>query len=319
VKRSFLFATANPGNVGHVWVKRKFVKPPPEDVDESSEEEPGPYKVWMARRGESMPEDLPLQSRVYVPALPSDNPKLDKAYLANLYSNKDSKFIAAMIHGDWDALDQIDGALWSLSDLEFGRVSVAWWAERSKVHVWKRVLAIDPSLGLAQGDSFGICLASLGVDGYGYVEHTQEFKGVARRTILEAIIKFYWDFGCSELVIEHNHGGVWLVEAVLALDQRVTCVVVNAADGKRARAEPVANLFQLNESTGVRNARMVGFHEDCEKELTTTILDPKVLKEKSPNLLDALVWALWRLMLSKSAPIVDASDRFEDTRGRGRR
>jgi phage terminase large subunit-like protein len=68
-----------------------------------------------------------------------------------------------------------------------------------------------------------------------------------------------------------------------------------ASDGKRTRAKPVASLFGHDPDHPLPyRARLVGFHEELEEELTTTVFDGT---ELSPNRLDALVWAFSYLLL----------------------
>ncbi len=85
--RPQVFATTNPGGIGHVWVKERFVDPAP----------PGtPFKDAISRR-----------TRIFIPAKVDDNPALMKAdpdYVHTLEALKatDEELWKAWRLGDWD-------------------------------------------------------------------------------------------------------------------------------------------------------------------------------------------------------------------------
>jgi phage terminase large subunit-like protein len=69
--------------------------------------------------------------------------------------------------------------------------------------------------------------------------------------------------------------------------------LVHAARGKRARAEPVSALYEQHK------AHHVGTHPKLEDEMTTWAA---MSGEKSPNRIDALVWAITELVFENVAP-----------------
>ena len=318
--RPHAIATTNPGGRGHRWVKRRWVKPDPKDLEDENVR-PGPYKVWRPKARENQDPDK-VNSRVYIPATHEDNPALlekDPGYLARLEANSNRGLREAMKSGDWDAIDQIIGALWRGDEIDLGRVSPTWFGQ--KVTTLRRVVAVDPSDGIddndpnaQKGDAFGVCVASKGMDGVGYVEMSDEWYASTRK-MAEKSIDLYKDVGADALVIERNHGGKWMIEVFRSVDPYVNIIEVWASDNKRTRAEPVSVLFEPNPRNPLKmfNARMVGFHENLEEELTTTRFDTG---ERSPNQLDAMVWALSELMLGMG--IVQEDD-IKDERHQGRR
>lgn len=89
----YMFATANPGGIGHVWVKSRFIDPaPPETVFDDPAWKPDP----------SFPLDAPA-TRVFIPAKVTDNKYLarDPTYMRNLASLPDADR-AALRDGNWD-------------------------------------------------------------------------------------------------------------------------------------------------------------------------------------------------------------------------
>lgn len=309
-------ATTNPGGRGHRWVKKRWVKPDAKDLEDAAAR-PGPYEVWRPRASKDNPEP---NSRVYIPATHQDNPALlekDPGYLARLRANSNRGLRMAMEHGDWDAIDTVLGALWVGEELDQGRVSPQWYEQ--KVTALRRVVAVDPSDGTddqnpdaAQGDAFGVCVASRGMDGVGYVEMSDEWRASTRK-MAERSIDLYRKTGADALVIERNHGGKWLLEVFRSVDPYANIIDVWASEGKRTRAEPVAALFEPGRDPRMMfQARLVGFHEKLEEELTTTRFDTG---ERSPNQLDALVWAMTELFGGSAIREREA----KDERHKGRR
>lgn len=310
--RPHLVATTNPGGVGHRWVKRRWVKPAKEDIEEG-ELPPAPMEVWRPAPSEDLPSP-PL--RVFVPAGLKDNPALlaaDPGYIDRLLRNKNRAIRKALAEGDWDAIDAIEGALWTAADLEGGRVRPETVGTLHGVQTARRVLAVDPSDGDQDGDGFGVSYAARGMDGVGYVMGSWEWRA-SPRVMAARAVRLYHELGCDALVIEKNHGGKWMVEVFRQVDPTVNVRVVWASDNKRTRAEPVAALFEHDAASLLPyRARMAGYFEELEDELTTTVFEAG---ELSPNRLDAMVWALTDLMVGTREVRKGSTP---DTRLRGRR
>lgn len=315
--RPHLIGTTNPGGTGHRWVKRRWVKPKPDDYIGSKP--PLPFEVW---RPAPTPENPRPNSRVFVPATLADNPILtarDPEYIDRIraLAGSDKAMLKAWEHGDWDAIDAVEGALWKQSDLDGGRVSPEWF--RLNVTVQHRVLAVDPSDGNedGKGDAYGIAVIALGMDGIGYVEKTEAWRAppnvLAKQTVTLAA-----NMACDEIVIERNHGGKWLKALIQGKDKYATIRTVWASDGKIVRARPVASLFARDDDLAELGLeyriRLVGTsHEEFEEQATTYTAAPK---ESSPDVMDAVVWGGTYLML---APQAGESGEYEDDRLRGRR
>jgi hypothetical protein len=310
-------ATTNPGGPGHVWVKRRFVKP--RDVDYVGDR-PEPYEVWRPRLEEGRHDsEHPPGTRVFVPATHDDNPALlrrDPGYIGRIRAISDRGLRLAMEKGDWDAIDAVEGALWRAGELDAGRVSPEWFKQRVLRLAYRRVLAVDPSDGEEDGDAYGVALCARGADGCGYVEQTWGWNLPVGQMARQSV-NLYHEYGCSEIVVERNHGGKWMMEVFRQADPGVNTAEVWASDGKRTRAEPVASLFAPDANRGEGRlwlSRMVGFQPEVEEEMTSTRFLPG---EESPNQLDAVVWGLSRLMLG--AKTVKERKEGRDQRLAGRR
>ena len=110
----------------------------------------------------------------------------------------------------------------------------------------------------------------------------------------EAAIAAMTRHGADRLVAEVNQGGD-MVEAVLRqIDPMMAYRSVHASKGKVARAEPVAALYEQGR---VRHVRGLSALEDQMAQMTTRGFEGR----GSPDRVDALVWALYDLMIEPAA------------------
>ena len=179
-----------------------------------------------------------------------------------------------------ELLEDIEGALWKLAQLDTTRVRTAPLLRRI-------VIAIDPAVSAnATSDETGIVAAGIDNFGHGFILGDASgvysplgwaSKAVAQHDTLQA--------DC--IVAEANNGGD-LVEANLrAYGFTGKVKLVHASRGKMTRAEPIAALYEQNK------VHHVGVFSDLESQMTTW--SPAV--DDSPDRVDALVWALSELML----------------------
>lgn len=315
--RPHLIGTTNPGGRGHRWVKRRWVKP--KDGDYATSLPPLPYQVWNPKPTQHQPKP---GSRVFIPATLEDNPILearDPGYRNRLraLAGNNVALAKAMENGDWDAIDAVEGALWSQIYLDAGRISKARF--KHEVTVVRRVIAVDPSDGNedGKGDEYGVSVIALGMDGVGYIEFSEGWR--ASPNIMTAkTLKLAAEWGCDEIVVERNHGGKWLKTVFRNKDRYCNVKEVWASDGKMTRARPVAALFEFDRELAEEGmpfrCRMVGEHPELEEELTTFTGTPG---ELSPNRLDAVVWGVSRLLLGVKS--MDEQSEYDDKRHEGRR
>jgi hypothetical protein len=315
--RPHMVATTNPGGVGHAWVKRRWVKPKKEDL-EIGEELPTPGEVWRPAPREDLPAP-PL--RAFVPATLQDNPALLKAdphYMDRVLANANRGRRKALSEGDWDAIDAVEGALWTATDLDLGRIRLDW--VLNQIGLQRRVIAVDPSDGTdesGQGrDEFGVCDVGLGWDGIVYILGSYAWMATVG-TMAKKALSLYSEVKADALVIERNHGGRWMKQVFTGLDPYANIKTTWASDGKRTRAEPVAALFEHNPGSDTPyRARIAGFHEELEDELTQTEFGPGMI---SPNRLDAMVWGVTDLVIKDAGSGAARRRQTKDNRLRGRR
>lgn len=182
-----------------------------------------------------------------------------------------------------EILEDIEGALWSTSLIEAGRVRTG-----EDVPPLKRiVVAIDPATtSKASSAETGIVVAGLGADNHGYVlcDGSGQYSphGWAKR-----VIELYERFNADRVVGEANNGGD-LIETVLRdVDATLSYKSVHASRGKARRAEPIVALYEQ------KKVHHVGVFPTLEQQMTTWRED---LGMASPDRMDALVWALTELM-----------------------
>lgn len=99
----------------------------------------------------------------------------------------------------------------------------------------------------------------------------------------KAAAKAYHDHAADRIVGEVNNGGDMVEATIRAVDQNVSYKSVTATRGKAIRAEPIAALYEQG------RVHHVGTFAQLEDEMCD--FDP-ITTTKSPNRMDALVWAL---------------------------
>lgn len=175
-----------------------------------------------------------------------------------------------------------DGALFTLEMMRAARADAA-------PEAFERVVvAVDPPCSM-DGDACGIVVVGR-ARGVAWVLADRTVRGRSPQGWARAVARAADDFGAARVVAEANQGGE-MVEAVLKT-AGVACPVkrVHARSGKRARAEPVAALYEQGR---VRHAAGV---EALEEELMGLGTEGG----GSPDRADALVWAVTDLLVDGS-------------------
>ncbi|HEX4695002.1 DNA-packaging protein [Sphingomonas sp.] len=182
-----------------------------------------------------------------------------------------------------EILSEAQGALWTRATIEAARIKPADVPELVRV-----VIAIDPATTAGEGsDDTGISGFGIDAAGNGYVQaddtcHLPPAQWAARSVML------FDRLGGDRIIGEVNNGGD-LVELTIRTERRnVPYEKVHASRGKVARAEPVAALYEQGK------IHHVGAFPALEDEMVNFV--PGEMK-RSPNRVDALVWAASYLML----------------------
>ncbi len=186
---------------------------------------------------------------------------------------------------DGELLTDTPGALWTREMIEAARRGVADVPEFTRI-----VVAIDPAATSGEdADETGIIAAGLGVDGKGYVLEDRS----GRMTPTEwarAAVSSYHRFGADRIIAETNNGGEMVENTVRVIDPNVSYRSVHASRGKIARAEPVSALYEQN------RVCHVGAFPALEDQMCE-FAPGGMAGARSPDRMDALVWALTELMI----------------------
>jgi phage terminase large subunit-like protein len=181
-----------------------------------------------------------------------------------------------------EVLTDVPGALWTLDLIDATRV-------RETPPLVQVVVAIDPMARVheraeaesdAQGAETGIVVAGQGADGHGYVLEDATVRGTPAQWATAAIAA-YRRHQADRIVGEVNNGGDMVGYTLATVDPRVPFSSVWASRGKYTRAEPVSALYAR------RWCHHVGIFPELEEQLTTWVPG-----ERSPDRMDALVWAV---------------------------
>jgi len=183
-----------------------------------------------------------------------------------------------------ELVDDNAASLWRRTWIEAGRVAAA-------PDLTRTVVALDPPVTATKtSDACGIVIAAVGVDRRAYVLADRTVQGREPKVWAEAAIAAYDDFGADALVVEVNQGGDLIVDVLRQFRRNLPVRQVRATRGKWLRAEPVAALYAQER---VVHAGRFGALED---QMCAFAADGRV-NGRSPDRVDALVWAITELML----------------------
>ncbi|MCY7271486.1 MAG: terminase family protein [Sphingomonas bacterium] len=234
------------------------------------------------------------------------NPHLPPAFIAaidQLYAN--TRLGAQEIEGK--LLTDSPGALWSVELLERARMTPLPLAggagggpvsktahsdptpacpERSR-GITRIVIGVDPPSG---DGTCGIIACALDDHGIGHVLADHSVTACSPERWAKAVADVAAMHANPLILAERNQGGN-MVKAVLHVaDPQLRIKLVTAVQGKTARAEPVAMLFEADKVC------LHGHLPELEAELLRMIAGGDV-EGPSPDRADAMVWALTELML----------------------
>lgn len=189
-----------------------------------------------------------------------------------------------------EILEDIEGALWTLALIEKHRVS-------QMPELVRIVVGVDPAMTSGrESNETGIIVAGLGTNQHGYVLDDVTLRGKPMKWARQAINAFTLQ-EADKIVAEINNGGEMVETTLRTIDPNIPYKAVHASRGKRTRAEPISSLYEQG------RVHHVGVFGELEDQMTSWVPG-----EKSPDRMDALVWALTELMIgigrSTPTPIV---------------
>lgn len=181
-----------------------------------------------------------------------------------------------------EVLTDTPGALWTLGLIEQHRV-------REHPDLTRIVVAVDPAASSGEdADETGIIVAGLGVDGHGYILADGSTRDTPAGWARQAIA-YYHRYSADVIVAEANQGGEMVRHVLATVDPSAHVRLVHASRGKHTRAEPVSSLYEK----GI--IHHVGAHSMLEDQMCAWVPGQTA---KSPDRMDAMVWACTELLVS---------------------
>jgi phage terminase large subunit-like protein len=181
-----------------------------------------------------------------------------------------------------ELIDDDPDALWKRGLIEAARV-------RELPKLKRIVIAVDPPATAGEkANACGIVCAALGADDRVYVLDDASCKRLRPAQWARRVVDLFYTREADRIVAEVNQGGDMVRDVIAQVDATVPLTTVHASRGKRARAEPVAALYEQG------RVSHVGVFAELEDEMCSVIEDGA-----SPDRLDALVWAVTELVLKK--------------------
>lgn len=202
-----------------------------------------------------------------------------------------------------ELLEDVEGTLWNLDDIDASRVS-------EHPPLIRFGVACDPS-GSTHGDEAGIIAGGLGTDGHVYI--TDDLSGqMGSDKWAQILVDVYRAKHADWILGEQNFGGDMIPSLVHLIDPLANYVPTHSSRGKQARAEPVAAFYR---PTQFRPALIhhVGNLYGLENEQTSWIPPGAPQASKfSPGRIDALTFLVHKLLIDGGIGSVGFHDPSDD-------
>ncbi len=192
-------------------------------------------------------------------------------------------------------LEDVEGALWTTAMIEASRAEPP--ESFSRI-----VVAVDPSVGGQGSDDCGIVVVGAVTDGppgnwRAWVLEDATVSGASPQAWATAAVAACHRHGADRLVAEVNQGGALVESVIRSVDAFLPVRKVSASQGKAARAEPAAALYEQGR---VHHTRGLGALEEQMCRMARTGYQGR----GSPDRVDALVWALTELMIAPAGRLM---------------
>jgi hypothetical protein len=205
-----------------------------------------------------------------------ENPFISREAIDEL--TVDMSALAYRMEIEAEDIEEAPGALWKQAHIDASRI-------REAPPLQRIVVAVDPS-ATSTGDEAGIITVGRTLED-GYVLADNSLQG-SPKTWATAAVNAYHRWNADRIVAEANNGGEMVRLTIATVDQNVPVVLVNASRGKYTRAEPIAAVYEDG------RVHHVGVFPALESELV--LWTPG---DASPNRLDAMVWGLSYLNMTR--------------------
>ena len=221
-----------------------------------------------------------------------ENPHISKEALSEI--TKDMTRLA--YEQEIEALDKdsVPGALWTMDGLEACRVT-------APSNVYLTAVGVDPSTtDNDASDEAGVIVAAAGMcnckgfdERHVFVVDDQSLRGSPQEWATAAVSAFNKN-GANTMVAESNQGGQMVSLTISTIKNAPHVSLIHAKESKRVRAEPVVALYEQGK------VHHVGYLAGLEDEMCNW----QGTSSKSPNRIDALVYAIMALGVAEDRALV---------------
>lgn len=148
----------------------------------------------------------------------------------------------------------------------------------------KVIIAVDPATtNHPKSDETGIIVAGVS-NNIGYI--LEDLSGRFTPSVwAKRVMHAYEKYNAERIIVETNQGGNLVTQVLLTINKNLPIKAVHATRSKRARIELIVSLYEQGK---VKHTQAF---PDLELQMCSEV------KSKSPDRVDALVWALTELML----------------------
>lgn len=242
-------------------------------------------------------------------AITRGNTYENKANLAKTFIDKITKKFEGTRLGRQElyaeVLEDNPGALWAHAQIDRLRIKL-----RDKPKELRRVVVgVDPAVSHNEdSDMTGIVVAATAecrckvatggepeIHGFVLDDRSNIYTPAAWA---RQVKHTYDDHAADRVVAEVNNGGALVTSNMRTEDAHLPVTEVRASRGKAVRAEPVSALYEQGK------VHHVGMFTELEDQMCGW--NPQV-DDKSPDRMDALVWALTDLMVEEASPSYDGT------------
>jgi predicted phage terminase large subunit-like protein len=188
---------------------------------------------------------------------------------------------------DAEVLEDVEGALWTLANIDANRVNKA-----PDEMLWVSV-GVDPAVtSNKDSDETGIVVAGRAwcnckgaLEKHYFVLQDATVGIVAPTVWASAAVNAYHNHKANVIAAEVNNGGDLIQTLIRGIDSTIPVRKLHASRGKLTRAEPVSMLYEQGK------VHHVGAFPALEDQMTTYVAG----MGDSPDRMDALVWAITEL------------------------
>ncbi|KQT55384.1 MULTISPECIES: DNA-packaging protein [unclassified Aureimonas] len=211
-------------------------------------------------------------------------------------------FLAAMearYGGSRLGRQELDGEMIEArTDALFDRAAIDRQRVRAAPAMRRIVVAVDPpATATKRSDACGIVAAGVAEDGQIYILSDGSLEAAKPADWARAAVRLFERLEADRIVAEVNQGGDMVEAVIRTISPTVPIRSVRATRGKWTRAEPVAALYEQG------RVRHAGSFPALEDEMAD--FGPDGLSNgRSPDRLDAMVWAVTALSTAQAEPRV---------------